>query len=240
MPPITSPTKALCNRCGVWTNQRVVHCETVEWDDELGEGCFISGGDEYHLLRCLGCDKVSLLHKSWFSEDTDAEGDPSINQRRYPAAAATRLPSWMTAVFPEAPRQVANLLREIYVALHDESYRLCAIGLRALIEDIMIDQVGDQGAIGKNIDAFMAKGYVAPAAEGDFKTRIIEAGHTAMHRGHKPSQTDIISLLDITEALIASIYVHPHQLRRMSQPPKRIASQTTQTTDKRVAIPGNI
>ena len=43
-----------------------------------------------------------------------------------------------------------------------------------------------------------------------------------MHRGYTPASEDIHTLLDITEALVASIYVHPHRVARMGQgmPPR--------------------
>lgn len=216
--------KKLCNKCGIWTNQLVLHREPTTWDEEICEGVFHSGSDNYTLLRCLGCNTVSLLHESCYSEDVDENDAPKISELRYPPSAARREPKWVGDFFNGAPRHMGDFLREIYVALHNGSYRLCAIGIRALIEDVMIDTVGEQGTLGKNLTAFLANGYVALQSANDFRTRVIEAGHAAMHRGHKPTRSDIETLLDITEALIASVYVHRTQLKKMSQLPPRSLS----------------
>lgn len=227
--------KKLCNKCGVWTNQAVVHCERVTWEDEIEQGFSISGGDKYSLIRCLGCDSVSLPHEEWFSEDVDPDGELLVKERRYPPAAERRQPVWLLKILPGAPLKLDSFLQQIYVALHNQSYRLCAIGIRALIEDIMIDCVGDQGTLGRNIDAFLAAGYMQPTflaagymqprSNDDFRSRVIEAGHAAMHRGHEPTRTDVATLLDITEFLIASIYIHPRQVQRMTTPTPRKANR---------------
>lgn len=211
--------KKLCNRCGIWTNQLVLRREETTWNEEIDDAFYLNGGDGYTMLRCLGCDTVSLLHESWNSRETGPNGECKIEERRYPPAAQRREPTWNYPL-NGFPMQMGYFLKEIYIALHNQSHRLCAIGIRALLEDIMIHTVGEQGTIGRNIDAFLTKGYVASHSADDFRVRVIGAGHAAMHRGHEPARSDIEALLDITEALIASIYVHPRQLRKMTELPR--------------------
>ena len=166
------------------------------------------------MLRCLGCDSVSVQHISHFSQTDET------TESRYPPASLRRKPSWMTNLF-QRPRNVVDVLEEIYVAFENESYRLCGIGIRALIEDIMTQKVGEKGSLGKNVDAFIGDGFVAQHASADFKTRVIELGNASMHRGHRPTRTDIEVLLDIVENLVASIYIHPSQLKNLSPIPPR-------------------
>ncbi|MGX9431419.1 MULTISPECIES: DUF4145 domain-containing protein [Bradyrhizobium] len=95
------------------------------------------------------------------------------------------------------------------------------MGIRALIEHIMIDQAGDNGAIGTNVDRFIKAGYVAPKSEALFREALLESGHAAMHRGYFPRPSDIAASLDITESLIETIYVHPYQAKGQKIPPRK-------------------
>ncbi len=120
------------------------------------------------------------------------------------------------------PLEIRELRQEVYVALQNGSYRLCALGARALLEQIMVAKVGDAGSLGSNIAAFLAGGYVAQQEHEAFRGKVIELGNAAMHRGYTPGLADIHTLLDITEALIATIYVHPRRVIQMAQdmPPR--------------------
>ena len=94
---------------------------------------------------------------------------------------------------------------------------MAVMGVRALLEHIMIEKVGDQGSIGGNVKAFLAAGFVADANKGTFEKQVMEAGHAAMHRNYRPHMADLNILLDIVEALIASIYVHPHRTEALAK-----------------------
>ena len=121
-----------------------------------------------------------------------------------------------TGLSLSVPLEIANFLTEIYSALDNENLRLCALGIRALIEQVMISQVGEQGSLGKNVDAFFAAGHVASRDQGNFRSAIIGVGDAAMHRGYTPKVEDIHILLDISESLIASIFVHPERAKNVA------------------------
>ena len=78
------------------------------------------------------------------------------------------------------------------------------------------------GSLGANIEAFLNAGYVAQQDHKLFKEKVVELANATMHRGYTPAPEDIHTLLDITEALVASIYVHPHRVARRGQgmPPR--------------------
>lgn len=214
--------KAHCNNCIGSTNHFVIHTETKRWTDG-DEQHEISGGDEYALIRCAGCDTIHLKHESWFSEDWDEDG-PIIKTVYYPPSIARRRPNWLgdpNGPFFWGETEIEKLLAEIYSALQNDSRRLAAMGIRALLEAIMIEQVGDSGQIGANVDKFLAEGHVAKKHQDIFRDRLIEAGHAAMHRKHVPSSADIDILLEITESIIASIYVHPHKAKSIGAIPAR-------------------
>src|SRR5690606_7633566 len=104
----------------------------------------------------------------------------------------------------------------------NDSRRLAVMGIRAALEVVMIDKVDDQGTIGKNVAAFLKAGYVPPVSHDLFRSTLIEAGHAAMHRSYQPTQEHLEVLLDLTESLIATIYVHPNSAAKVqAKLPKR-------------------
>lgn len=213
--------KAHCNNCVGFTNHRVLFKDSKSWstDDEL-----VYGGDDYTLIRCAGCDTVHLKHDSWFSEDWDFEDGYNITTVYYPPSISRRRPKWLndpTGPFVFGKTEIEKFLTEIYSALQNDSRRLVALGIRALLELIMVEQVGDNGTIGNNVDKFLGEGHVAVKNQEIFRNQLIETGHATMHRKHVPSSQDIDVLLEITESLIASIYVHPHKAKTLTAIPKR-------------------
>lgn len=224
-----------CNKCRIATWHDVLHYESIEDSDEYEDGIFVSWWDGYTLLKCRGCDTVQLKKASSFSEATDEHGRPLVDVRFYPAHISRHQPQWLSSIsgpFWRGNTEVERLLKEIYIALHNGSLRLAAMGIRALLEFIMIDKVGDHGNIAKNITAFFKAGYVAEVDQGTFRDKLIEAGHAAMHRSYEPDPKDLDTLLDLTESLVASIYVHPHRTKNLeSRIPARRNNRPPSTTD---------
>lgn len=153
------------------------------------------------------------------SEDVGPDGSPEIHEHFHPPRMHRRLPRWVDDI--EVPSQVTDLVREIYVALDAAATRLAAMGVRALLEHVMIASVGDRGSFEKNLDAFEAEGHVSHRQRTTLEGTL-EVGHATMHRGYVPSARAIGICLDVAEHLLAAMYVLPEAsggLRR--QLPKR-------------------
>lgn len=205
--------KEHCNKCLGWTNQRVVHTERTDWSEVIDEdeGVSISGADIWELLRCLGCDTVRLRHKWWFSEDTDERGRPNLGIEFFPPTIKRQKPIWRRQFLPHVDKlaRFDGLMDEIYGALAQGSHRLATMGVRAMVERLMIDQVGDLGTFEKNIRAFFDAGHVAANQQVMFKDTLIEAGHAAMHRNFEPPADTVNALLDIVEGIMHNVYYAP-------------------------------
>ena len=203
--------KEHCNTCLGWKNHVLVHTETTGWSEDVDEGAHISGGDSWTLFRCLGCDAVRLRHQRWFSEDTDSYGRPNVSTEFFPPSVTRQKPQWRRQFLPHNVylHSYDGLCDEIYGALALGAHRLAAMGIRALAERLMIDQVQDQGSFEKNIRAFFDAGHVAPNQQAIFRDTLIEAGHAAMHRAFEPSADTINTLLDIVEGVMHAIHYAP-------------------------------
>lgn len=205
--------KEHCNQCLGWKNHKIVHSEKTDWSEELDDyhGVCISGGDTWDLMRCRGCDSVRLRHRSWFSEATDEHGNPAIVTEYFPPSVTRQKPQWRRDFFPHSKylHSYDGLCDEIYGALALGAHRLATMGIRALVERLMIDQVGDKGSFENNIKAFFNAGHVSPNQQGMFRDTLLEAGHAAMHRDFEPSADTVNTLLDIVEGIMHSIYFAP-------------------------------
>ena len=205
---------APCNRCLRETNHKILWQDDRRWEQILDEeiGASIDGSDSYIVLECAGCNQVRLLHSHWFSEDTDGCGQPEMHLDYYPPTLTRQKPLWRRTLLPFNATVVNGLnplFDEVYTAHASGAFTLAAMGIRALTEKIMVEQVGDQGTFAKTVDAFFAAGFVAPIQQDHFKSVLIEAGHAAMHRSFQPSYEDVETLLDQVEGLVDAIYYQP-------------------------------
>jgi hypothetical protein len=154
-------------------------------------------------------------------------------ERYYPPNISRRKPDWLAELNRRAdsrPDFIVEILEEIYESLYLDSRRLAAMGTRSLIEQIMVDRVGEQGDFSKNIAAFHKEGHIT-SIQKDRLATVLDFGHASVHRQFKPEPEDIRTALDIVENLIADIYVHPERTKRLAErvpgrkklPPKREA-----------------
>lgn len=206
-------TKAHCNGCLGERKHEILHVYKAHWsDEETG----INGYDQYELLKCLGCERITLRHISSSSEDYE----PTIHY--YPPSIFRSRPPWFNELLSlKDTRYIRNILQEIYVGLQNGTARLSTMGIRALLEFIMIQKVGDNGSFSKNLSEFERKGYISQG-QRDILNTVLEAGHATMHRSYSPSQGDLVTCMDIAESVIETIYVHPLKAKKLTEKiPKR-------------------
>jgi len=207
--------KAHCNTCGGVRNHAVLH--SVD-DPDSGDDWWAF--HTYKLIRCAGCENVHLRYDFEFSGDVNERGDPIVHTTYFPPAMSRRRPEWLSGfsyLLWANQSDVGQLLGEIYTALQNGSRRLAAMGVRAVLERVMVEQIGtDTGSIGGNVTRFFELGFVAVHQQPLFRSALIEAGHAAMHRGYRPTEDHLAALLDMTEALIAAIYIHPERAQAVS------------------------
>jgi hypothetical protein len=192
-----------------------MHVEKTSWSEE-DHG--VSGADRYETLKCCGCEQIKLRHTSWFSEDDE----PTINY--FPAAIFRRRPDWFAELWMELSGGddfVETLLKEIYVALQNNLPSLAAMGVRALLERVMISKTGDQGTFAANMAAFEKLGFVS-RIQRERVEAILEAGHATIHRSFTPSTTDVITLVDIAEHIVETVYLHESKIAALNKrvPPR--------------------
>ncbi|MDM5181765.1 DUF4145 domain-containing protein [Massilia sp. DJPM01] len=208
-------TKAHCNSCGGVKNHEVLHSETSSWSDDEHQ---ISGSDQFDTLKCGGCDAIKLRHKSSFSESDEDE------VTYFPPAIFRKPPAWFDKLRKKLKgkdRFVHRLLKEVYVALQHDLPALAVMGVRALLEAVMISKVGDQGTFAHNIAEFERLGYVSRLERARLEA-ILEAGHATIHRDYEPETDDVITALNVAEQIVETVYLHDDEIAALSErvPPR--------------------
>jgi hypothetical protein len=183
METVTAP----CSHCLRVTHQNVLHSFTHEFDTGIGE--------VYQLLQCAGCQSICIANDSFHDWKC-------YRTRYYPTPAKRKAPSWRSIL----PLGI-GLLDEIYEAVGGGQHRLATMGIRALLEQVMISKVGDYGSFERNVNAFCEQGYIS-TVQRDAMNDILEAGHATMHRDFDPDEGDVSKALDITENILSAIYVN--------------------------------
>src|SRR5271165_2146400 len=167
----------------------------------------------YHLLQCGGCDSVSMAHTYTSPHSKDVT--------YYPSPVPRVLPDWIFdfqigLIGGEKEQLIGQLLQEVYAARRGGQYRLATMGIRSVLEHLMIAKVGDHHKFSENLEQFCKAGYVS-LVERDALNESLEAGHAATHRSFNPTEQDLDILLNITEGILAAIYIHPDQAEFLSK-----------------------
>ena len=95
------------------------------------------------------------------------------------------------------------------------------MGIRALLEQVMIQKVGDLKTFDMKLDEFQKQGYIS-AIQRDAMRATLDVGDAAMHRAFLPTEKDLTLALDIVEGVLAPIYDHRTEAEKMADrvPPR--------------------
>jgi hypothetical protein len=171
--------------------------------------------DTYALLSCCGCENISLGHRRlWLNGG-------SVQNCFYPSPVSRKEPDWVFWLRFGNTENLAELLNEIYKAVDGGQHRLAAMGIRALLEQVMIMKVGDLATFDQKLDAFQEKGFIS-FLQRDAMRATLHVGDAAMHRAFKPTEADLKVALDIVEGVLAPIVGHKDAAEKLTDrvPPR--------------------
>jgi hypothetical protein len=199
---------APCWRCFSQTKHNVLH--SVKRDDEETR-------DWYGFIECAGCGTMSMAHQAiWIDDGTKTH-------TYYPAPMSRKLPGWALLMWIDHDEGVviSDLLEEVHKAMQGDMRRLAAMGIRSLLEHLMISKVGDQGSFIAHLDAFQKGGYIS-LIQGDALRAILDAGDAATHRSFQPTMEELNTALDVAEGVLAAIYDHSVRATKLADrvPPR--------------------
>lgn len=205
----------LCATCHVPTNHIVIF--SVDHEESMED---LAGENHYQILKCQGCETISFRHESWFSEDVqhDMSGTILFDGREefvYPKRSNRSL---KIRDFWYAPTPIRRIYKETLEAFNNESYMLCAAGLRGLVEGICADQKVVDGPVTNTAgdirrkDNLEGKIYglnekmllTKPNADALHLHRFL--GNEALHELTTPSAEELKLAIEIIEHTLETLY----------------------------------
>ena len=113
------------------------------------------------------------------------------------------------------------LILEIDSAMSNKLEALPTIGLRTLLETIMVEKVGDCGSFFQKVKRFTEEGYVTPKM-AEALIHVLDAGNASAHRAYFPSKDDLVTCVELVKHLIHGIYIlRPRVEKVADNTPKR-------------------
>ena len=205
-----------CLSCMRKTNHAVLY-------ETLHEGSLpdhqISWWSRYQVVECCGCERISYRTTSGNSEDFDDEGDELITEQLYPGRTSGKSVmdrhEWL-------PATTGRIYQQVIQALNNDAPILAAIGLRALIKSVCIEQGVKGKTLIESIDNLADQGLLSREQAGFLHTHRF-LGNLAAHEMKPPTPKTLDSALDIAETLLKTIYVLPMTVKSIKN--ERIRSE---------------
>lgn len=179
--------------------------------DLLGsEDVWVMPGESF--LRYRSFDEVIKLLRA-------RENDSSFAKRSRPAAGdkvpvfrremrqglsgdTQVAPSW----YNRLPSNIQDLMWEIHFAAKNELSALPSMGLRAVVDWVCNDEVGDVGGLGQKLNLLRERGYITQS-DRELIENVVEVGHASVHRSYFPRCNDLELVIRIIQRLLEGVYV---------------------------------
>jgi hypothetical protein len=191
-------TRVYCNVCRheTWHNATAEYQQS-HYDDFYGFDRLLHG----QILSCCGCEYLCFR---LYTHPYEFEEDGKIEESIYPERAFTR--RQRIYIFWALPREIQKLYEQTVEALDKDLCLLSAIGLRALIESIVIDRLKPteySSSIKSKIEA-LRKYFSGEVINTLQEFRFM--GNQAVHSLQESDGGDIHRALNVIEDIIIFFY----------------------------------
>lgn len=220
--------RAPCPRCKESRRVDTLFAKIDRWDIP---GPDISGLDEYYVFQCRGCEAIFFAKSSGHSEDYDYEIDPSTGQEEkvynfnksyFPSIQSRPAPTWAHFKLAVVDEILHDLLHSIYKCLQNDMPVFAAIGIRTTLDRMSeILGINPELPFSDKLEALRKDGYISGTQKG-FLSILIDAGSAAAHRGWKPSDEHLSTMVDILEGLIRDHFILREEVKKLKEsiPPR--------------------
>jgi hypothetical protein len=152
----------------------------------------------------------------------------SRNRKRKASSSTNKTKGFLSGEVDPLPEWYAKLndvqkalITELDKSIHYGLAALPTMGLRTLVELIMLDQIEDKGSFKRNLEAFQAAGYVTKQHAALIES-VVDAGHAAIHRAYFPNPSDLYVCIETVRHLMEGIYILKPKLDEVAtNTPKR-------------------
>ncbi|WP_439925266.1 DUF4145 domain-containing protein [Nitrobacter sp. JJSN] len=202
--------KGHCPQCGPdrWTIIKGEFTRNESQDD-------ISVSTDHRILQCPACETVYHQTNMTCSEDYDlieneftGETEFILNEdiKHWPPPTKRQRPAWLDKL-PTVDTDLYRLLRDVYSALDADLDVLAAIGIRTTFDrGSELLSVDPAKTFKDKIDDLVIGGHIG-ANERDALSIMTEAGNASAHRGWKPTEAQLETMLQIIESFVHRSFI---------------------------------
>ena len=218
--------KIQCITCGIETKHEKLWSKTYKWDSEEAG---IHGIDVYEAYSCLGCENVTFCKISTNSENfemigKDKEGkeiieySKSINYypRRNKRMIKEKYEIW------HAPARIRRIYHETIEAYNNELLTVCALGIRAVIEAICIEEGVKTEGLYNKIEELIKKGIITSKLGGGLQEcRLL--GNESAHQLQIFGDEELLAAINLIENVLESHYIMDNKIKDIKDRKKLIS-----------------
>jgi hypothetical protein len=219
--PANDATESYCHKCAGDRTHEILrsHDEQQSFvDREFGQN--ITFGERSQFLKCKGCGFVSMRKLQWSSE-MDYDDQPVW--RYFPPRHSKPVPRWLEDLNERSNLPlILRCFTECYEAFFVGAVWIACVGVRSVLEQVMIEKIGDKKTFANNLKAFREEGYISASDESRLMI-LVEAGHASTHRSFYPKEEEVAVILDVLSNLLEKLYFDENKLAALRDriPPRR-------------------
>jgi len=205
----------LCPNCKTETKHK---CEWKQQKREEWAGGQIFLDNDDLVYSCMGCGYITLIKSKWFSEnlimgdDGNAEADEEVHY--FPKRDHKTI--YPRVEYHHLPSKVKTVYEEVINAYNEDLLILCAIGIRALIESVCIEEKISGKDLKEKIDGLATKNIITkPLSEGLQENRLI--GNEGAHRIESYTKEELKIAINLIEILLENHYTIAEKIAKLKE-----------------------
>jgi hypothetical protein len=184
--------------------------------------------ERWEIVECRGCKTLAFRFSRW--SEVDDSRDPSTGNllernphfERFPPVSTIEVPAWASPEWVDLlPHDIRRPLEDIYKALNAGLLSLGVMGLRSVLEIVIINQTGIEGNF-KNMLQRLVQDNRVSKQDSDALDAAINSGHAAVHRRHYPTVEEVQTVIGVVEGYLHREFVQPAEIDLLKRrtPPK--------------------
>lgn len=206
--------RIFCNECG-----REQHHKVAASHERFNAEGGVEITRTAEIIECGGCGYTTLRRKVHFSEFQYQPGDLDPDPEYVPRPSLRQEPVWLASLSPN----MRDAFSETLMALNYEMPYLAAVGVRTVLDMILVSKVGDSGGFKEKLHQLEEDSHVT-ASERERLDVLAEVGNAAAHRAFRANIEDIGIMIDILDRVVQKLYVDPAKDKELSDHAKRIGA----------------
>lgn len=201
-----SPFSRLCDNCNTTTAHTVIH--EVRWDEPNEDITYI---DYCQMTKCEACGhpgyRIVNVNDGNIHDDEDRHGlycipDLFFFQRN----AESQIKASDILNTHDLPNEIRKMYEEVISSIQSGNFMLSGVGLRTIIEAVMVSLGSNGWSLSKKIDEAVGAGKITEL-DADRLRNVKFLGDSIAHRMAQPTQPEVASALRLCNHLLQSTFL---------------------------------